>query len=241
MAFAERLGNFIWNPWLLGLFLLSGLYLLRRAGGGVLDVGVRLSGHDDRMCRKDPGGALPGEKPGRRLAGRPHVLHGAGSGQPDAGRPVFPVLCGRLPGGRKCGAGQLHRRLPGGGLRLGPAGGGTGGGRADRTGDPGRHRAHRAGQRNPGALHGPSVYRRRSDGADLPPGGHSRGAGAHRDGRRHPQGGPGGRHRVRHGRSHALRRGPRCIHKRGRHGLLRHRPRRLQRAGTGRAGDVGHF
>ena len=25
MAFAERLGNFIWNPWLLGLFLLSGL------------------------------------------------------------------------------------------------------------------------------------------------------------------------------------------------------------------------
>ena len=58
---------------------------------------------------------------------------------------------------------------------------------------------------------------------------------------RHPQRRPWGRHRVRHGRSHALRRGPRCIHKRGRHGLLRHRPRRLQRTGTGRAGDVGHF
>ena len=56
-----------------------------------------------------------------------------------------------------------------------------------------------------------------------------------------PKAALGGRHRVRHGRSHALRRGPRCIHKRGRHGLLRHRPRRLQRTGTGRAGDVGHF
>ena len=49
-----------------------------------------------------------------RLAGRPHVLHGGGEWQPDAGRPVFPVLCGRLPGGRKCGASQLHRRIPGG-------------------------------------------------------------------------------------------------------------------------------
>ena len=32
MAFAERLGNFIWNPWLLGLFLLSGLYFSVRTG-----------------------------------------------------------------------------------------------------------------------------------------------------------------------------------------------------------------
>ncbi|MEG2119719.1 MAG: alanine:cation symporter family protein, partial [Pseudoflavonifractor sp.] len=30
--FLERLGNFIWNPWLLGLFLLSGLYLSVRTG-----------------------------------------------------------------------------------------------------------------------------------------------------------------------------------------------------------------
>lgn len=155
---------------------------------------------------------------------------------------LFSLCCvaASLGGGNVVQANSIAASLEGS-LRAGPAGGGTGGGRADRTGDPGRHRAHRAGQRNPGALHGPSVYRRRSDGADLPPGGHSRGAGAHRDGRRHPQGGPGGRHRVRHGRSHALRRGPRCIHKRGRHGLLRHRPRRLQRTGTGRAGDVGHF
>ena len=161
MAFAERLGNFIWNPWLLGLFLLSGLYFSVRTGffqlfhvrlwlkttlgsllrpeeaaggagaypapgpvhrpglhhwhwlhrpgwlppsstagqGGVLDVGVRLSGHDDRMCRKDLAVRYRREKPRRRLAGRPHVLHGRGSGQPDAGRPVFPVLCGRLLGG----------------------------------------------------------------------------------------------------------------------------------------------
>mgnify|MGYP002230558895 CR=1 FL=1 len=63
------------------------------------DVVSAFLGMDDRMCRKDPGGALPGEKPRRRLAGRPHVLHGAGSGQPDAGRPVFPVLCGRSLGG----------------------------------------------------------------------------------------------------------------------------------------------
>ena len=32
MAFLERLGNFIWNPWLLGLFLLTGLYLSVRTG-----------------------------------------------------------------------------------------------------------------------------------------------------------------------------------------------------------------
>ena len=32
MAWAERLGNFIWNPWLLGLFLLTGLYFSVRTG-----------------------------------------------------------------------------------------------------------------------------------------------------------------------------------------------------------------
>ena len=32
MAWAERLGNFIWNPWLLGLFLLCGLYISVRTG-----------------------------------------------------------------------------------------------------------------------------------------------------------------------------------------------------------------
>lgn len=32
MAFLERLGNFIWNPWLLGLFLLTGLYFSLRTG-----------------------------------------------------------------------------------------------------------------------------------------------------------------------------------------------------------------
>ena len=32
MAWAERLGNFIWNPWLLGLFLLCGLYFSVRTG-----------------------------------------------------------------------------------------------------------------------------------------------------------------------------------------------------------------
>ena len=32
MAFLERLGNFIWNPWLLGLFLLAGLFVSVRTG-----------------------------------------------------------------------------------------------------------------------------------------------------------------------------------------------------------------
>ncbi|MEQ2454901.1 alanine/glycine:cation symporter family protein [Flavonifractor hominis] len=32
MGFLERLGNFIWNPWLLGLFLLTGLYASVRTG-----------------------------------------------------------------------------------------------------------------------------------------------------------------------------------------------------------------
>lgn len=32
MAFWERLGDFIWNPWLLGAFLLTGLYLSLRTG-----------------------------------------------------------------------------------------------------------------------------------------------------------------------------------------------------------------
>ena len=32
MAFLERLGNFIWNPWLLGLFLLTGLHFSVRTG-----------------------------------------------------------------------------------------------------------------------------------------------------------------------------------------------------------------
>ena len=32
MAFLERLGNFIWNPWLLGLFLLAGLFFSVRTG-----------------------------------------------------------------------------------------------------------------------------------------------------------------------------------------------------------------
>ena len=32
MTFLERLGNFIWNPWLLGLFLLTGLYFSLRTG-----------------------------------------------------------------------------------------------------------------------------------------------------------------------------------------------------------------
>ena len=32
MAWAERLGDLIWNPWLLGLFLLSGLYFSVRTG-----------------------------------------------------------------------------------------------------------------------------------------------------------------------------------------------------------------
>ena len=32
MAFLERLGNFIWNPWLLGCFLLVGLYFSVRTG-----------------------------------------------------------------------------------------------------------------------------------------------------------------------------------------------------------------
>ena len=32
MALLERLGDFIWNPWLLGLFLLTGLYLSVRTG-----------------------------------------------------------------------------------------------------------------------------------------------------------------------------------------------------------------
>lgn len=32
MTFLERIGNFIWNPWLLGLFLLVGLYCSARTG-----------------------------------------------------------------------------------------------------------------------------------------------------------------------------------------------------------------
>ena len=32
MAFLERLGNWIWNPWLLGAFLLLGLYYSLRSG-----------------------------------------------------------------------------------------------------------------------------------------------------------------------------------------------------------------
>ncbi|MEG0756645.1 MAG: alanine:cation symporter family protein, partial [Oscillospiraceae bacterium] len=32
MGFLERLGNFIWNPWLLGLFLLVGGYYSVRTG-----------------------------------------------------------------------------------------------------------------------------------------------------------------------------------------------------------------
>ena len=32
MAFLERMGNFLWNPWLLGLFLLAGAYFTIRSG-----------------------------------------------------------------------------------------------------------------------------------------------------------------------------------------------------------------
>ncbi len=202
--------------------------------------GCQPSGHDDRMCRKDPGGALPGEKPRRRLAGRPHVLHGAGSGQPDAGRPVFPVLCGLPGGGNVVQANSIAASLEAAfgwdrlavGLVVAVLTGlvilgGIGRiGRVSETLVPCMALlfigggvmvliCHRA------AI--PEALERIVTGARSPP-------------RR-----PWGRHRVRHGRSHALRRGPRCIHKRGRHGLLRHRPRRLQRTGTGRAGDVGHF
>ena len=32
MAILERLGDWLWNPWLLGLFLLSGLYFSAKSG-----------------------------------------------------------------------------------------------------------------------------------------------------------------------------------------------------------------
>lgn len=43
MVFLERLGNFIWNPWLLGAFLLVGLYVSIRTGFfQIFDVGLWL-------------------------------------------------------------------------------------------------------------------------------------------------------------------------------------------------------
>ena len=41
MAFLARVGDFIWNPWLLGLFLLTGLYFSIRTGFfQVFDIGL---------------------------------------------------------------------------------------------------------------------------------------------------------------------------------------------------------
>ena len=303
MAFAERLGNFIWNPWLLGLFLLSGLYFSVRTGFFQL-FHVRLwlkttLGSLLRPKRRREGGgltqlqalstALASTIGTGSIAGVATAIFYGGPGA------VFwmwvSAFLGMMTGCvEKTLAVRYREKSRDGGWQGGPM----------------CYMERGVGSRTLAALFslccvaaslgGGNVVQANSIAAsleaafgwdrlavglvvavltglvilggigrigrvsetlvpcmallfigggvmvpDLPPGGHSRGAGAHRDGRRHTQGGPGGRHRVRHGRSHALRRGPRCIHKRGRHGLLRHRPRRLQRTGTGRAGDVGHF
>ncbi len=46
-----------------------------RAGGSLLDVVLGAAGHVYQVCRGDPGGPFPGEKCGRRMAGRADVLH----------------------------------------------------------------------------------------------------------------------------------------------------------------------
>ncbi|BDF70817.1 sodium:alanine symporter [Oscillospiraceae bacterium] len=62
MTFLERLGNFIWNPWLLGLFLLVGLYYSLRTGFfQVFDCGLWLKttlGSIFHPKRKGRGGGL---------------------------------------------------------------------------------------------------------------------------------------------------------------------------------------
>ena len=172
MAFAERLGNFIWNPWLLGLFLLSGLYFSvrtgffqlfhvrlwlkttlgsllrpkrRREGGGLTQLQAlstalastigtgSIAGVATAIFYGGPGAvfwmwvsAFLGMMTGcveKTLAVRyrEKSRDGGWQGGPmcymerewAAGRwpPCFPCAVWPPPGGRKCGAGQLHRRL----------------------------------------------------------------------------------------------------------------------------------
>ena len=87
---------------------------LRRAGGDLLDVGLRPACHDDRLGGKDALCRLPGEGIGRLLSGRPCPVAGT-EGLSD----TLPVLCplrgaGLLRHGQS-GAVQLHGPGAGGG------------------------------------------------------------------------------------------------------------------------------
>ena len=115
-------------------------HLLRRAGGGVLDVGLRPGGHDDRLCGENLGGALPGEGRSGPLAGRAHGVYPGRPASAWAGGHVFSVLRGGDSGRGQSGPGQLHRHLPPRRLRRRPAGGGSGAG-GDRVSGAARGRS----------------------------------------------------------------------------------------------------
>ena len=53
----------------------AGAIAIGGPGAAFLDVVFCAAGHAYQVCRGDPGGPFPGEKRGRRMAGRADVLH----------------------------------------------------------------------------------------------------------------------------------------------------------------------
>ena len=186
-------------------------HLVRRAGGGVLDVGLRPAGHDDRVRGEAALRALPPRRP-RRVAGRAHVLHPGRPEKPAAGGLVCPGMPAGHPDRGRHGPVQLHCRRPPGHLWMGPAGGGGGRRGPDGAGDGGGDRTHRPGEQRSGPGDGAALSGGRGggagcpgrpdpggDGTDLllgaPTGGRSRGRnGIHPGCRSAVRGGPGGVH-----------------------------------------------
>ena len=74
-------------------------HLSGRPRCGILDVGLRAAGHGHQLCGEAAGRPLPLPLPGRRVAGRTHVLSAGWAPLPRPGRLVRPGLPPRHPGG----------------------------------------------------------------------------------------------------------------------------------------------
>ena len=148
----------------------GGGHLSGRPGGGVLDVGLRAAGHGHQLRGEAVGCPLPLPFPGRRVAGRAHVLPAGRAPLPCPGRLVRPGLPPRHPGRGRSDPVRLHRLLPPRRPGLGPAGGGVlhrPAGRAypdrrDGTGGPGCSAA--------GPSHGSALLGQRAGRPAAPPG-----------------------------------------------------------------------